>query len=136
MIPEFLKNLLNWINLDLLVLLIFLVCSILIILQMFAITKLNSCIKAQRQQLPYLADINNSLASLPTSDEYTSQVVEKMAVELKSTLRVSAGQREIVLQNLNEIQAMIEDVKQEVVTKEISRHRLNALISTSLKKSK
>ena len=97
--------------------------------------KLNYCLKVQRQQLPYLNELNNILASHKTSDEIASQVVKEMIVEFESILRINAGQRDLVLQNLNEIQDMIEDLKQEVVTKEISRHKLNTLISTSIKNS-
>ena len=82
-----------------------------------------------------MGNINSLLASLQTSGESTSQEYEKMAAELKNVLIVNARNREIVLQNLDEIHAMIEDVKQELITKEIARHRLNTFISESFKKS-
>ena len=136
MIPKNLKNLLELINQDFLVLLIILVSFILIIIQIIIIKKLNFLHEIQKTQVPYLANIDNLVASLRTSDENISQSYEEMAVELKSNLIVNAVHREIVLQNFNEIQDMIEDVKHELITKEISRHRLNKLISTTFKESK
>lgn len=135
MMPDFFNDIFEWISIDFLVLMILLPTFFLIIIQTSLIKKLNSFHETQRQQSPYLENINSLLASLQTSGESTSQEYEKMAAELKNVLIVNAGDREIVLQNLDEIQAMIEDVKEELITKEIARHRLNTFISESFKKS-
>ena len=135
MMPDFFNDIFEWISIDFLVLMTLIPTFFLIIIQTSLIKNLNSFHETQRQQSPYLDNINSLLASLQTSGESTSQEYEKMAAELKNVLIVNAGHREIVLQNLDEIQAMIEDVKQELITKEIARHRLNAFISESFKKS-
>ena len=135
MMPDFFNAIFEWISIDFLVLMTLIPTFLLIIIQTSLIKNLNSFHETQRQQSPYLDNINSLLASLQTSGESTSQEYEKMAAELKNVLIVNAGHREIVLQNLDEIQAMIEDVKQELITKEIARHRLNAFISESFKKS-
>ena len=135
MMPDFFKDIFEWIRFDFLLLMTLITTFFLIIIQTSLIKKLNSFYETQRQQSPYLGNINSLLASLQTSGESTSQEYEKMAAELKNVLIVNARNREIVLQNLDEIHAMIEDVKQELITKEIARHRLNTFISESFKKS-
>jgi hypothetical protein len=135
MMPVFFNDIFEWICVDFLLLMTLITTFSLIIIQKSLIKKLNSFHETQRQQSPYLDNLNSLLASLQTSGESTSQAYEKMATELKNVLIVNAGHREIVLQNLDEIQAMIEDVKQELITKEIARHRLNTFISESFKKS-
>ena len=135
MMPDFFNDIFEWIRVDFLLLMTLITTFCLIIIQKSLIKKLNSFHETQRQQSPYSDNLNSLLASLQTSGESTSQAYEKMAAELKNVLIVNAGHREIVLQNLDEIQAMIEDVKQELITKEIARHRLNTFISESFKKS-
>ena len=135
MMPDFLNDILEWIRIDFLLFITLIITFFLIIIQTSLIKKLNLFHDTQRQQSQYLDNLNILLASLQTSGLSTSQAYEKMAAELKNVLIVNAGHREIVLQNLDEIQAMIEDVKQELINKEIARHRLNTFISESFKKS-
>ena len=135
MMPDFLNDILEWIRIDFLLFITLIITFFLIIIQTSLIKKLNLFHDTQRQQSQYLDNLNILLASLQTSGLSTSQAYEKMAAELKNVLIVNAGHREIVLQNLDEIQVMIEDVKQELITKEIARHRLNTFISESFKKS-